>query len=93
MADLKCDATSSELRGATEPPGPTQRTAGTAAETATLTGESLAHNYGVVASPSSAPPKERAKPPPRKRTRFHDELLEFLKEQAKREEERGRQAV
>jgi len=52
-----------------------------------------ATTVGVVAALSSAPPKERAKPPPRKRTRFHDEFLEFLKQQAEREEERGRQAL
>lgn len=48
---------------------------------------------GVVTSPSSAPPKERANPPPRKRARVSEALLDFMKEQAEREEEREQEAV
>lgn len=47
---------------------------------------------GVVTSPSSAPPKERAYPPA-KRARASEALLAFMKEQAEKEEERERQAV
>ncbi|CAM4732656.1 unnamed protein product [Leuciscus chuanchicus] len=48
---------------------------------------------GVVTSPSSAPPKERANPPPRKRARVSEAILDFMKEQAEREEEREQEAV
>ena len=40
----------------------------------------------VVTSPYSAPPKEHANPPSRKRARVSEELLEFLTEQAERGE-------
>lgn len=48
---------------------------------------------GVVTAPSSTPPQEQANPPTSKRARVSEVLLEFMKEQAEREEEREHQAV
>lgn len=48
---------------------------------------------GVVAQPSSAPPREGANPPAPKRARASGQLMDFLREQAEREEEREEQAV
>ncbi|KAM4534029.1 uncharacterized protein PAE49_022330 [Odontesthes bonariensis] len=48
---------------------------------------------GVVTQPSSAPPREGANPPAPKKARASGQLLNFLREQAEKEEAREEQAV